>query len=86
MEEKELVAIISVERIFFPKRRTHIKSNEFGIFVANIEEGISNCETLGKQIKLKGVGCERSIGSEKYKCTFKLKALDNTARLNVCYM
>ena len=72
MEEKEIVAIISVERIFFPKRRTHIKSNEFGIFVANIEEGISNCETLGKQIKLKGVGCERSIGSEKYKCTFKL--------------
>ena len=27
-----------------------------------------------------------TINCNFYKCTFKLKALDNTARLNVCYM
>lgn len=65
-------AIISVERIFFPKRRTHIKSSEFGIFLANIEDGIENCEGIHKQIKLKGVGCELNIGSDKYKVSCKL--------------
>ena len=65
-------AIISVEKIFFPKRRSHIKSNEFGIALVNIEEPIENCETLGKQIKIKGVGCELNIGAEKYKLSCKL--------------
>ena len=41
------------------------------LYHSNIEKNISQYVT---------------INCNFYKCTFKLKALDNTARLNVCYM
>jgi hypothetical protein len=72
MEDEKIVKlIVSLERIFFPKRRSNLKSGEFGIFLANIEEPLENCENIHKQIKLKGGGCEKNYG-EKYKVTCKL--------------
>ena len=41
------------------------------LYHSNIEKNISQYVT---------------INCNFYKCTFKIKALDNTTRLNVCYM
>lgn len=72
MEDEKIVkVIVTLERIFFPKRRSSIKSGEFGIFLANIEEPLENCENIHKQIKLKGSGCEIDY-SQKYKVSCKL--------------
>lgn len=72
MEEEKIVkCIIELNRIFFPKRVSHIKSGEFGIFSADIIEAFDNCEAIYKQIKLKGVCCELNY-NEKYNVSCKL--------------
>ena len=70
-DEKIIKCIISLKRIFFPKKVSHIKSGEFGIFIANIEECIDNCEGLYNDIKLKGTVCEINY-NETYNVSCKL--------------
>lgn len=69
--EKLVKCIIELDRIFFPKNSTYIKSGSFAIFVGDIVEGLENCENIYKTIKLKGKVCEVNHG-EKYKVTCKL--------------
>ena len=70
-EEKIIKCIINLERVFFPKRVSSIKSGEYGIFLANITENIENAEELNGRIKLKGNCCEINYG-EQYKVSCKL--------------
>lgn len=70
-DEKVIKCIVELDRIFFPKNVSHIKSGEFGIFVADIIESLDNCENIYKSIKLKGKCCEINHG-EKYKVSCKL--------------
>lgn len=70
-DEKIVKCIIELDRIFFPKKALYIKSNEFGIFVADIIEPIKNCDSVSNKIKLKGKCCEVNYG-EKYKVSCKL--------------
>ena len=70
MGENIVKCIVELGKVFFPKGKSHIKSGEFGIFVADIIEPIDNCENIYKNIKLKGTCCEIQYG-EKYKVSCK---------------
>ncbi len=70
-KENIVKCIVELGKVFFPKGKSHIKSGEFGIFVADIIEPIDNCENIYKNIKLKGTCCEIQYG-EKYKVSCKL--------------
>lgn len=69
--EKIIKCTIELSKIFFPKNVSHIKSGEFGIFVADIIDEIENCENIYKNIKLKGKCCEVNH-NEKYNVSCKL--------------
>lgn len=69
--EKIIKCTIELSKIFFPKNKSHIKSGEFGIFVADIVEQGDNCENIYKNIKLKGKCCEINY-NEKYNVSCKL--------------
>ncbi|NFH01367.1 hypothetical protein FC831_13950 [Clostridium botulinum] len=71
MNEKIIKCVVKLAKVFFPKNKSHIKSGEFGIFVADIIESINNCEELHKTIKLKGNCCEINYG-ESYNVSCKL--------------
>ena len=71
MEEKIVKCIIKLNKIFFPKGKSHIKSGEFGIFSAEISEEKENCEGLDGKIKLKGICCEINYG-DAYNVSCKL--------------
>lgn len=71
MEEKIIKCIIKLNRVFFPKGKSHIKSGEYGIFSADISEEKQNCEGLNGSIKLKGNCCEINYG-DSYNVSCKL--------------
>lgn len=70
-EEKIIKCIVKLNRVFFPKGKSHIKSGEFGIFSADISEEKENCEGLNGKIKLKGTCCEINYG-DAYNVSCKL--------------
>ena len=68
--ENILKCEIIVKRIFYPKHKTVVPSNEYAIFVGNIVKNIENCDNLNS-IKLKGTVCKLEYGSV-YKITCRL--------------
>lgn len=69
--EKIIKCIVKLNKVFFPKGKSHIPSGEFGIFSAEIVEEKENCENLNKTIKLKGNCCEINYG-DSYNVSCKL--------------
>jgi len=69
-EEMILKCEIQLNRLFFPKGKSFIKSGEYAIFSANIIKNIENCEDIFT-IKLKGNVCKLEYGTV-YKVTCKL--------------
>lgn len=71
-EEQLIKCKIQLAKVFHPKGKTSIKSGEYGIFVASIQDRIANCERLAKTIKLKGVVSCGAEYNEDYNVTCKL--------------
>lgn len=72
MENETIVkCIVKLNKVFFPKNKSHIKSGEYGIFSAEISEEIENCDGLNNKIKLKGNCCEINYG-DSYNVSCKL--------------
>lgn len=70
-EEKTVKCLVELNRIFFPKHTSSIKSGEFAIFVADVIKKIENCEDIRETIKLKGNVCSLEY-FEEYNVTCKL--------------
>lgn len=70
-DDQVIECIIELNRIFFPKGASYIKSKEYGIFIGDIVTPINNCNKIYKSIKLKGICCEVNY-NEQYKVSCKL--------------
>lgn len=69
--ETIIKCVIKLNKVFFPKGKSHIPSGEYGIFLAEITEEKENCGGLNGTIKLKGNCCEINYG-DSYNVSCKL--------------
>ena len=70
-EEKTIKCLIELNRIFYPKGVSSVKSGEFAIFVADVIKKIENCDDIKETIKLKGNVCSLEY-FEEYNVTCRL--------------